>query len=182
MEITTAHYVVLSALIFAVGLFGVVTRRNAVIVLMSLELMLNGANLAFVAFSRHWGNLQGQVFVFFVIAVAAAEARLGGARAFVMEAVTDVWDSVVNREKPTDEQRALLQIACSDAVRGSAEAVDLVAEAAGTSANSLDSPLERRARDVRVIRQHVTVAPHHLDDAGRVLLGLPPQGIMLNMV
>ncbi len=76
MEITTAHYVVLSALIFAVGLFGVVTRRNAVIVLMSLELMLNGANLAFVAFSRHWGNLQGQVFVFFVIAVAAAEAAV----------------------------------------------------------------------------------------------------------
>ncbi len=75
-EITTSHYVVLSALIFAVGLFGVVTRRNAVIVLMSLELMLNGANLAFVAFSRHWGNLQGQVFVFFVIAVAAAEAAV----------------------------------------------------------------------------------------------------------
>lgn len=75
-EITTAHYVVLSALVFAVGLFGVVTRKNAVIVLMSLELMLNGANLAFVAFSRHWGNLEGQVFVFFVIAVAAAEAAV----------------------------------------------------------------------------------------------------------
>lgn len=75
-EITTAHYVVLSSLVFAVGLFGVVTRKNAVIVLMSLELMLNGANLAFVAFSRHWGNLQGQVFVFFVIAVAAAEAAV----------------------------------------------------------------------------------------------------------
>lgn len=75
-EITTAHYVVLSALIFAVGLFGVVTRKNAVIILMSLELMLNGANLAFVAFSRHHGNLQGQVFTFFVIAVAAAEAAV----------------------------------------------------------------------------------------------------------
>jgi NADH-quinone oxidoreductase subunit K len=75
-EITTAHYVVLSALIFAVGLFGVVTRKNAVIILMSLELMLNGANLAFVAFGRHWGNLQGQVFTFFVIAVAAAEAAV----------------------------------------------------------------------------------------------------------
>jgi NADH-quinone oxidoreductase subunit K len=76
-EITTAHYVALSALIFGVGLFGVITRRNAVIILMSLELMLNGANLAFVAFSRHHGNLQGQVFTFFVIAVAAAEAAVG---------------------------------------------------------------------------------------------------------
>jgi NADH-quinone oxidoreductase subunit K len=75
-EITTAHYVVLSAAIFAVGLFGVVTRKNAVIILMSLELMLNGANLAFVAFSRHHNNLQGQVFTFFVIAVAAAEAAV----------------------------------------------------------------------------------------------------------
>ena len=75
-EITTAHYVILSAAIFAVGLFGVVTRKNAVIILMSLELMLNGANLAFVAFSRHHGNLQGQVFTFFVIAVAAAEAAV----------------------------------------------------------------------------------------------------------
>ena len=75
-EITTAHYVALSALIFGVGLFGVITRRNAVIILMSLELMLNGANLAFVAFSRHHGNLQGQVFTFFVIAVAAAEAAV----------------------------------------------------------------------------------------------------------
>lgn len=115
-------------------------------------------------------------------AVAAAEARLRGARAFVMEAVTDVWDSVVRGEKPSDRQRALLMIACSDAVRGSAEAVDLVCEAAGTTANFLDSPLERRARDVRVVRQHVTVAPHHLDDAGRVLLGLPAEGLMLNMV
>jgi NADH-quinone oxidoreductase subunit K len=75
-QVSTAHYVVLSALIFAVGLFGLITRKNAVVILMSLELMLNGANLAFVAFSRHHGNLQGQVFVFFVIAVAAAEAAV----------------------------------------------------------------------------------------------------------
>ncbi len=75
-EITTAHYVALSAVIFGVGLLGVITRRNAVIILMSLELMLNGANLAFVAFSRHHGNFQGQVFTFFVIAVAAAEAAV----------------------------------------------------------------------------------------------------------
>ena len=75
-EIATSHYIVLSALIFAIGLFGVITRKNAVIVLMCLELMLNGANLAFVAFGRHHGNLDGQVFVFFVIAVAAAEAAV----------------------------------------------------------------------------------------------------------
>ena len=74
--VTTAHYVALSAILFAVGLFGVVTRKNAVVILMSLELMLNAANLAFVAFSRHWGNLDGQVFTFFVIAVAAAEAAV----------------------------------------------------------------------------------------------------------
>ena len=74
--VTTAHYVLLSALIFAIGLFGVVTRKNAVVILMGLELMMNGANLAFVAFSRHHGNLQGQIFTFFVIAVAAAEAAV----------------------------------------------------------------------------------------------------------
>ena len=74
--VTTAHYVILSALIFAIGLFGVVTRKNAVVILMGLELMMNGVNLAFVAFSRQHGNLQGQVFTFFVIAVAAAEAAV----------------------------------------------------------------------------------------------------------
>lgn len=75
-QVTTAHYIVLSALLFAIGLFGVVTRKNVVVILMGLELMLNAANLAFVAFSRHHGNLQGQVFTFFVIAVAAAEAAV----------------------------------------------------------------------------------------------------------
>jgi NADH-quinone oxidoreductase subunit K len=75
-EITTAHVIALSALLFAVGLFGVVTRKNAVILLMGLELMLNAANLAFVAFSRHHHDLSGQVFTFYVIAVAAAEAAV----------------------------------------------------------------------------------------------------------
>ena len=75
-EITTSHYIVLSALIFAIGLFGVITRRNAVVILMCLELMLNGANLAFVAFARMWGQTDGHVFVFFIIAVAAAEAAV----------------------------------------------------------------------------------------------------------
>jgi alkylation response protein AidB-like acyl-CoA dehydrogenase len=99
----------------------------------------------------------------------------------VLEAVDELWDGALEGRRPTDRERALLQIACSDAARASADAVDWVAEAAGTTANRLDSPLERYARDARVIRQHVTVAPQHLDDAGRVLLGLPPEGLMLSM-
>jgi len=74
--VTVQHYVLLSGLLFAVGLFGVLYRRNILIVLMSLELMLSAANLAFVAFSRLHGNLQGQVMTFFSIAVAAAEAAI----------------------------------------------------------------------------------------------------------
>ena len=62
---------------------------------------------------------------------------------------------------------------------GCAEAVDAVAEAAGTTANDRTGPLERLTRDIRVIRQHVTVAPHHIEDGGRVLLGLEPEGAML---
>ena len=75
--------------------------------------------------------------------------------------------------------RALFQIACSDAVSAAAEAVDSICEAAGTSANERADPLERLARDVRVVRQHITVAPQHIEDGGRVLLGLPPEGAML---
>jgi len=74
--ITVHHYLVLSTLLFAIGLFGVLFQRNIIIVLMSLELMLSGANLAFVTFSRTHANLQGQVMVFFSIAVAAAEAAV----------------------------------------------------------------------------------------------------------
>lgn len=112
-------------------------------------------------------------------AIARAEARLGGARALVFERVGKLWDDVVAGREVTARDRALLQIACSDAATASAEAVDLVAEAAGTTANVLGSPLERHQRDVRVIRQHFTVAPHHVEDGGRVLLGLEPQGAML---
>ena len=71
------HYVVVSALLFALGLFGVITRRNLLIIYMSLELMLNAANLALVAFSRFNGNLDGQIMVFFIITVAAAEVAVG---------------------------------------------------------------------------------------------------------
>ena len=70
------HYLLLSGILFAIGLAGVLFRRNIIIVLMCLELMLSAANLAFVTFSRVHGNQQGQVMVFFSIAVAAAEAAV----------------------------------------------------------------------------------------------------------
>ncbi|MDJ0852732.1 MAG: acyl-CoA dehydrogenase family protein [Myxococcota bacterium] len=114
-------------------------------------------------------------------AVARAEASVRGARAFVLEAAGELWEGVLAGREISRRERALLQVACSDAALACADAVDCVAEAAGTSANRLDCPLERHARDVRVIRQHVTVAPHHLEDAGRVLLGLDPQGLMLGL-
>jgi NADH-quinone oxidoreductase subunit K len=76
MEIHIAHYLIVAGILFSIGLVGVVIRRNAIIVLMCLELMLNAANLAFVAFARMHGNMQGQVFVFFAITVAAAEAAV----------------------------------------------------------------------------------------------------------
>ena len=67
----------LSALLFCIGVVGVLVRRNALIIFMSIELMLNAANLAFVAFARHLNSLDGQVFVFFVMTVAAAEVAVG---------------------------------------------------------------------------------------------------------
>lgn len=76
-EITVEWYVGLSALLFAIGALGVLIRRNALIIFMSIELMLNSANLAFVAFARHLNDLDGQIFVFFVITVAAAEVAVG---------------------------------------------------------------------------------------------------------
>jgi NADH-quinone oxidoreductase subunit K len=77
MHITLQHYLTVSALLFAVGLFGVIVRRNLLVIYMCIELMLNAANLALVAFSRFTGNLDGQVFVFFIITVAAAEVSVG---------------------------------------------------------------------------------------------------------
>jgi NADH-quinone oxidoreductase subunit K len=69
--------ILLSAMLFTIGVVGVLIRRNALMIFMSVELMLNAANLAFVAFSQQWGNLDGQVIVFFVMAVAAAEVAVG---------------------------------------------------------------------------------------------------------
>jgi NADH-quinone oxidoreductase subunit K len=71
------YYIILSAILFTIGVVGVLTRRNALIIFMSIELMLNAANLAFVAFSSVIQSFSGQIFVFFVIAVAAAEVAVG---------------------------------------------------------------------------------------------------------
>jgi len=71
------NFLVRSAILFAIGTFGVLTRRNAIVIFMCIELMLNSVNLTFIALSHHLGNLDGQVFVFFVMTVAAAEAAVG---------------------------------------------------------------------------------------------------------
>jgi NADH:ubiquinone oxidoreductase subunit K len=75
MDVT--WYLVLSALIFCIGLVGVLTRRNPLVVLLSLELLLNAGNLALVAFSRMWGNAEGQIFALMVMVVAACEVVVG---------------------------------------------------------------------------------------------------------
>src|SRR5438046_7687046 len=72
-----SYYVVLSAVLFSIGVVGVVVRRNPLVIFMSIELMLNAANLALVAFGQRFGNLDGQAVVFFVMAVAAAGSPLG---------------------------------------------------------------------------------------------------------
>jgi NADH-quinone oxidoreductase subunit K len=71
------HALALSGILFAIGTVGAMTRRNLIVVLMSIELMLNAANVALVAFSRLWGSLDGQIFVLMVIVVAAAEVAVG---------------------------------------------------------------------------------------------------------
>jgi NADH-quinone oxidoreductase subunit K len=77
MQIGTGHYLVLSTALLLIGTIGVLTRRNVVIILMSIELILNAVNLNLIAFSRHYGNVTGQVFAIFVITVAVAEAAVG---------------------------------------------------------------------------------------------------------
>ena len=71
------HYLILSVVLFCIGMWGVFTRKNAIVIFMCIELMLNAANLAFIAFSRHLNSMDGQIIVFFVMTVAAAEAAVG---------------------------------------------------------------------------------------------------------
>jgi len=72
-----SFYLIVSAVLFAIGVAGVLLRRNAIVVFMSIELMLNAVNLSFVAFGAHFQNFEGQIFVFFVMVVAAAEVAVG---------------------------------------------------------------------------------------------------------
>jgi len=71
------YYLIVSAIMFSIGTIGVLTRRNAIVIFMCVEMMLNAVNLTFIAFSRYLGNIDGQVFVFFIMTVAAAEAAVG---------------------------------------------------------------------------------------------------------
>jgi NADH-quinone oxidoreductase subunit K len=77
MEITTTHYLVLSLLLFSIGLAGILVRRNLIVVLMSIELVLNSVNLNLIAFAHQHGDLTGQIFAIFTITVAAGEAAVG---------------------------------------------------------------------------------------------------------
>jgi NADH-quinone oxidoreductase subunit K len=77
MELTLNWYLALSAVLFVIGVLGVLLRRNAIVILMSIEIMLNAVNLTLVALSQRMGDAAGQVLVFFVMAVAAAEAAVG---------------------------------------------------------------------------------------------------------
>ena len=75
--ITLTHYLVASALLLTIGLIGIITRRNVLLILLCIEMMFNAANLAFVAYARALGDLGGQIMVFFIITVAAAEVTVG---------------------------------------------------------------------------------------------------------
>ncbi len=82
--ITLNHYLIASALLFCIGLIGIMTRRNILMILLCIEIMFNAANLAFVAYARAWGDLGGQIIVFFIIVVAAAEVTVGLAIAILL--------------------------------------------------------------------------------------------------
>ncbi|MBI1737852.1 MAG: NADH-quinone oxidoreductase subunit NuoK [Acidobacteria bacterium] len=75
--IPIGHYLFVSLALFIIGVIGVLTRRNVIIILMSIELILNAVNINLVAFSRHWANVDGQIFTLFIITDAAAEAAVG---------------------------------------------------------------------------------------------------------
>ncbi|MEP7284967.1 MAG: NADH-quinone oxidoreductase subunit NuoK [Chloroflexota bacterium] len=77
ITIPVEYFVILSAILFVMGVLGVLIRRNAIMIFMSVELMLNAANLSLVAFARQWNDVNGQLIVFFVITVAAAEVAVG---------------------------------------------------------------------------------------------------------
>ena len=106
------------------------------------------------------------------LAVAEAEARWAGGRALVRQRLAEVWALAEAREPVPPELHARTRLACSAAVAWCVTAVELLCTAAGTSANELGSPLQRRLADVRAVSQHFMVGGYHLTTSGRVLLGL----------
>jgi NADH-quinone oxidoreductase subunit K len=76
-DISLNHYLILSSILFVIGMAGVLLRRNVIVILMSVELMLNAVNISFIAFSKYTQNVDGQIMVFFVMTIAAAEAAVG---------------------------------------------------------------------------------------------------------
>ena len=75
--VPTSYFLILGAVLFAIGVCGVLTRRNGIVIFMSIELMINAVNLTFIAYARDLHSLHGQIFVFFIMAIAAAEAAVG---------------------------------------------------------------------------------------------------------
>jgi NADH-quinone oxidoreductase subunit K len=90
--VSATHYLVLGAILFVIGAAGVVVRRNVITVFMCVELMLNAVNLTFLAFARSFGQVDGQIFVLFVMVVAAAEAAVGLALIVLLSRQTDTVD------------------------------------------------------------------------------------------
>ena len=91
--IATTHYLAASGVLFVLGVVGVITRRNALMILLAIELMLNAANLSFVAYARGFSHLTGQIFVFFILLVAATEVAVGLAILVVMARTTQTTDA-----------------------------------------------------------------------------------------
>lgn len=106
------------------------------------------------------------------LAIAEAEALLRSGRALVLQTVSDVYDATLAHREVTLEQRALLQLACTHATASAVRAVEIVHSAAGSTANFVDSPLERRFRDVHVVPQQIMASPQWLEPIGRVLFGM----------
>ena len=100
MEIPIAHYQVVAAVLFMIGVMGMLVRRNIIVMFMSIELMLNAANLSFVAWSRLWDSVDGQIFVFMVMVVAAAEVAVG---------LAIIISLIRNRDSVNIEETSLLK-------------------------------------------------------------------------
>lgn len=114
-------------------------------------------------------------------ALAKAEARLRSSRAWVMELCDQVWDSAMANRPLRGNDKAMFLLGCADAAVACVEAVETVVEAAGTTANMADHPLDRIRRNVSVVRSHVTVAAHLRDEAGARLLGEPSPSFLFDL-